>query len=172
MMAYPDGLSKQHAQGAQTRGHWNYFPLVLLGTILSLAMLGLFGGGRSQWIKTSAPAAELLIHTPHTLRNGVLFETRIVVRAFRDMDDATIAISAPLWRDMTINTTLPAAEKEEYSNGAMRFHMGPLSAGDRIEFKIDGQVNPPAFAGSRGEVVLLDGKKPVAKLPLVLKVLP
>lgn len=172
MMAYPDGLSERHAEETPSRRRWNYLPLILLGPVLLLAMLGLFGGTRSQWLKASGPAAELLVHTPRTLRNGMLFETRIVVDARQNMDDAIIAISEPLWRDVTINTTVPAAEKEEYRDGSMRFHMGRLSAGEKIEFKIDGQINPSAFAGSKGEIMLLDGQKKIAQIPLTLKVLP
>lgn len=38
--------------------------------------------------------------------------------------------------------------------------------------KVDGQINPPLTLGTRGEVVLLDGARVLARVPVTMRVLP
>ena len=97
---------------------------------------------------------------------------RILRREVSLDDDLVIAISAPLWRQMTINTMIPAASEESYSQGAQRFSFGKLEAGDSFRFKIDGQINPSLFAGTRGEIAVLDGDRRIVGTPVTMKVLP
>ncbi|MEH3100743.1 hypothetical protein [Sphingomonas adhaesiva] len=146
--------------------------LLLLGVLLILPMTGLLGGARSPVTRAVTPGATLTVKTPQTLRSGLFFETVVVVEARRPMADAVIAFPPALWRDMTINTQLPAAESEEYRDGLWRFHYGPLKPGERLETKVDGQINPPLTLGTRGEVVLLDGERPLARVPVATRVLP
>lgn len=168
---YPQGLEAKHLRpsGVAFRA---WFPLLLLAAIVTFAMLGLFGGGPAPWTRVSAPAAELRIHAPRTLRSGVFFEMNVMVIARDDLTDATVAIRPELWRDMTINTTLPEPGEQEFRDGMIRFRYGPLKAGERIEAKFDGQVNPQLFGGTRGEVALLDGDRRLASVPLHIRVLP
>lgn len=168
---YPEGLEERHLRpsGSALRA---WLPLIIPGLVLLSALLGLFGGGRSPWVQLSAPAATMSIHTPRILRSGFLFETQVVVIARRDLEDATIGVSPQLWRDMTINSTLPEPGEQEFRGGLFRFRYGPLKAGDRIEMKIDGQVNPPLVGGGSGEVALFDGGTKIASIPLRVRVLP
>ena len=170
---YPDGLAERHAgHGRLLDRHANPLSFVVLGGILLIALLGLLGGGRSPVVRATAPAAVLTVKTPHTLRSGLFFETVVTVEATAPIADAVIAVPAALWRDQTINTQTPAPEKEEARDGTFRFHYGPLEAGERLDVKIDGQVNPPLTIGTSGAVVLLDGEREIARAPLTIRVLP
>ena len=120
----------------------------------------------------SITAATLAVTTPDRLRNGMLFETRISAQAKRPIEDAVIAIPSAMWRDMTVNTMVPAPAEEEFVAGEFRFHFGPLEPGETLTLKVDGQVNPPRYSSSSGRLRLLDGEAELAVLPLSLKVIP
>lgn len=147
-------------------------PIMVLGAIVVAALLGVFGGGKSTPMQAMSPAATLTVTTPQTLRSGLFFETRITIAAHRAIDDVVIAVPPELWRDQTINTTIPNAEKEEADDDLFRFHYGPLAAGKTLTIKFDGQLNPPLFAGTRGSIALQDGETPLARIPLHYRVWP
>src|SRR3546814_16464114 len=73
------------------------------------------------------------------------------------LDDAVIAVTSALWHDMTVNTMIPAPAEESFKDGYFHFSYGPLDAGERLHVKIAGQINPPLFAGTRGEIAVFDG---------------
>ena len=171
--SYPDGLGPE----AATRRGWatryaNPLSLILLGAILLAALLGLFGGGPTEPLQAETSRASLTVRVPHTLRNGEFFETRISVRAHRAIAEPVIGISPALWRDVTINTTMPQAAEETFSDGLFRLHYAALAPGDTLRIKFDGQINPPMFLGNRGTVVLLDGDRPIAAIPIDIRVWP
>src|SRR3546814_1697109 len=67
---------------------------------------------------------------------------------------------------MTVNTMIPAPAEESFEDGYFRFSYGPLDAGERLHVRIDGQINPPLFAGTRGEIAVFDGDRRVGSMPL------
>ncbi|WP_423605957.1 hypothetical protein [Sphingomonas sp. MS122] len=167
--AYPDGI----APASERRGaNLNWLSLAVLGAVMLAALLGAFGGGRARSLAADTPAARLEIHTPRVLRNGTFFETRLHVTAKAPIAEAVVVVPASLWRDMTINTMIPAPGEEKADKGAFRFSYGALDAGQVLEIKIDGQINPPLFAGTRGAIELHDGERPLAAIPVGITVLP
>lgn len=171
MTAYPQGIEAHHGAKRGVR-HATWWRLGILVAILGVALLGFVGGGRSPTLRASSPAASLAVTSPARLRNGMFFETRIAAMAKAPIGDAVIAIPAAMWRDTTVNTLVPAATEEEYVDGEYRFHFGPLDAGERLGFKIDGQLNAPRYGSTRGRLRLLDGTRELAAVPVSLTVIP
>lgn len=172
-VAFPDGIDDRHARTPSGLiGHASLISLLVLGALMALAMSGALAGDRSATQTLAGPVARLEVTSPDRLRNGVFFETRIAVTARRDIADLVIAIPPGLWQDMTINTMIPAAAEETFADGRFRFSYGRLAAGDRLEVKFDGQINPPLTLGTRGEVALFDGERMIGRLPLSTTVLP
>jgi len=167
---YPDGIAAAAADGRGARFNW--VSLAVLGAIMLAALLGAFGGGKARSMVADTAAATLELHTPRVLRNGTFFETRIRVTAKAPVADAVIVVPASLWRDMTINTMIPAPAEEKAEKGAFRFSYGELKPGDILDIKVDGQINPPLFAGNSGSVELHDGNRPIAAIPVEIAVLP
>ena len=169
--AFPDGISAANCE--QRRPAWAArIRAGLLGALLLAALLGFLGGAPGNETRVAAEAAELRVNLPSPVRNGMFIEMRVDVAARRPIADAVVAIPARLWRDMTINSLVPAATEEEYKDGEFRFHFGPLAPGEQLLFKIDGQLNPPKFAGAEGRIRLLDGTTEIAAAPVSLKVIP
>lgn len=152
--------------------HASPISILILGAILLAAGLGLTGGQPSPPRTAQFGEAQLTIKTPVTIRNGEFFETDITVVATAPLGDVTIAVSPSLWRDMTVNTMIPAPSEEKFEKGHFRFAYGPLNAGETLRVKIDGQINPPLFAGTSGEIGLFDGDRRIGSMPLQIRVLP
>jgi hypothetical protein len=167
---YPDGIAPADADGRGARLNW--ISLAVLSVVMLAALLGVFGGGKARSLVADAPAARLEVHTPRVLRNGMFFETRIHLAAKAPIADAVIVVPASLWRDMTVNTMIPAPSEEKAEKGAFRFSYGPMKRGDTLDIKIDGQINPPLFAGNSGSIALQDGDRSLAHVPIEIMVLP
>lgn len=167
---YPDGIAPADADGRGARLNW--ISLAVLGAVMLAALLGAFGGGKAPDLTADAPAARLEVRTPRVLRNGIFFETRIRVTAKAPIANAVVVVPASLWRDMTVNTMIPAPSEEKAETGAFRFSYGALQPGDTLDIKIDGQINPPLFAGNSGSIALNDGERPIAAIPIEIMVLP
>jgi len=165
---YPDGIVPGDSNGARI----NWISLAVLGAIMLAALLGAFGGGKSRNVVADTPLARLEVHTPRVMRNGMFFETRIRLAAKAQIANAVIVVPASLWRDVTVNTMIPAPSDEKTEEGAFRFSYGAIRPGDVLDIKIDGQINPPLFAGNWGSIELHDGKRPIAAIPFDITVLP
>jgi len=146
--------------------------LAILGALMVAGLTGALGGQEDQTRRAQGNGVILKVKTPAILRSGMLFETVVEVRTERPVTDLVVAVSDGLWRQMTINTMIPAAEEESSENGFRRFSFGPAPAGETFRFKVDGQINPPLFVGTRGDVAILDGDRELARTPLRTRVLP
>ena len=164
------------APGSFRTGFWDrhasLMAFLVLAAVLAFGLSGLAGGRPSARSVCDFGAASLAVKTPHVIRNGEFFETDIRVRADAPVEDLVIAVSGSLWRDMTINTMIPAASEDSYADGEYRFSFGPVAPGDTLRFKIDGQINPPLFGGNSGSIAIYDGERPIGRRRLTVKVLP
>lgn len=169
----PDGIADTHSNPPDClRRHSSIWAFLLFGGVVAAGLAGVMGGVDGEPLALDATEASLVVTTRRVIRNGELFETRFLIEARAPIADAVLAISPSFWRDMTVNTMIPAAAEEKFENGAFAFSYGPLEAGERIEIKLDGQINPPLFAGTTGTVSLRDGKRVLAQAPLSIMVLP
>jgi hypothetical protein len=168
---FPDGIGESN-QRPVGGARLTVLRAVLVGAVLLAALFGVVGGAPTAERRVETPAAAMRVHVPNPIRNGMFVEWRVAVSARQPIGDAVIAISAPLWEDMTINSLVPAASEEKYKGGDFLFHFGPLEQGEPLLFKIDGQVNPPSLGARRGKIRLLDGERELAAMPIELKVIP
>ncbi|MDC7808744.1 hypothetical protein [Sphingomonas koreensis] len=171
---YPDGIDPGHAEvrGFGGRGQRRWIALALLSLLMLAALLGLFGGGKIRRMVAEGPDVRLELSTSRVIRNGEFFEMRVRIIARRPVEKAVLAVPTSLWRDMTINTIIPAASEEKFEGNAFRFEYGALEPGETLDIKIDGQINPPLFLGTSGRVVVLDDARELAVIPLEITVLP
>lgn len=173
MNSFPDGIDQEHIGAGTSRWpHAHWIALLVLGALMLLAISGALGGGKNTVLDAQGDAATLQIDTPEILRSGEFFEVHITAQARRDIAQPTIAIAAPYWRNLTINTMVPAPAEEQGTDGAFTFSYDALNAGDQLQVKFDGQVNPTLRGGNRGWIELRDGDDPLLRIPLKLKVLP
>ena len=168
--ATPDGINPQRHAGAGRIA--TPLAFVALGGLLAVGLLGFFGGDAPTISSRHFGPANMSVRVPAILRNGEFFEMEVMVESRAPITDATIAFDRPLWRNITINTAMPAASEETFEAGSYRMSFGPLGPGKQLVLKLDGQVNPPMFRGTAGHVRLFDGDRPVGAVPVQIKVRP
>jgi hypothetical protein len=152
--------------------HANPAAILVLGLLLAIAFAGVFGGQPHPTRIVDTSAAKITLQLPERMRNGMFFEMRGIVETKRPFDDLTIAVSSTYWRDLTINTMIPGPAEETSENGSYHFSYGPIEANETLTIKIDGQINPPLFGGTKGDILLLDGDTVIATIPVGMKVYP
>lgn len=101
----------------------------------------------------------------------MFFEMRLRIDAGGEIAKPVIAVSPGYWRELTVNTMIPAAD-ESYGTGGYRFEYAPMAAGDVLRVKVDGQINPVLVGGTAGRITLFDGETPLAALPARMRVRP
>lgn len=168
----PTGIEERHiAERRGLRGHASPVALVVLGVVIAAGFFGLYGAERVH--SSSTETATLEVDGPYRIRNGEFFEMRFHVAAHEAIAEPVIGIESAIWEDMTMNTLVPAPSDEESVDGEFRFTFGPLEAGDRLEVKIDLQINPDhPIRINRGPVRLLDGEELITEVGYELGVLP
>lgn len=167
-----EGLDARPSHQRLWDRHASPISILVLGGLLLAAGFGFAGGQPSPPRTADLGDARLTVKTPTIIRNGEFFETDITLTADVPLDDAVVAVSPALWHDMTVNTMIPAPAGESFKDGRFHFSYGPLAAGDSLHIKIDGQINPPLFAGTRGDIAVFDGSRRIGVMPLRIKVLP
>lgn len=156
--SFPDGIDGRHNEPSNAR-NIIWYRVAAIGVLLLVAVTGLLGGGKTPRITGRSSNLSFELHIPNPVRNGMFVEWRIDAVAHAPINDLVISIPANLWQDMTINSLVPAADKERSTNGEFVYHFGPLQPGERFRFKIDGQLNPARVKGQRGTIKLLDGRR-------------
>lgn len=171
--ALPDGIDERHVAPVRgLRAHASPIAFIVLGAMLAMASTGMLGGAPAPVTIVNAPGASLQLKVARPLRSGLFFETRILVTARRAIAKPVVGVDASLWRDLTINSQIPAPAEERFEQGQYRFEYGALKAGETLEVKIDGQTNPPLVGKVAGKITLLDDDAPLAETRIVIPVLP
>lgn len=169
----PDGIEGRHIAPVQgIRAHASPLAFIILGAMLAVAATGMLGGAPAPVTIANAPAAVLQLKIARPLRSGLFFETHIRVTARQAIAKPVIGVDASLWRDLTINSQVPAPAEETFKQGQYRFEYAALKAGETLEVKIDGQTNPPLIGRLAGNVTVLDGEAPLAQTHVAIPVLP
>jgi len=168
----PQGIEPSHIAPIPWHRFVNPVAVLAIAIFLGLALFGVFGGQPHPTRVIETPSATITLEFPETLRNGEFFEMRASITAKRSFEDVGFGVSNSYWRDLTINTMIPAPTDEKSEQGRYRLSYGPLKAGDTLTLKFDGQINPPMFAGTEGELYVMDGEVQLAVVPLNLRIFP
>ena len=168
----PDGIGPGHLEPHRGLArHASPASIVVLAALVVFGLSGL-AGSRSGTTDIANAAVELSVRAPSVVRNGEMLEAVIDVRPRRRIGKLVIGIEEGLWREVTVNSMVPAAAEESFEGGLFRFAFAAVEPGQSFVFKIDQQVNPALGGRNRGRVVVFDDKDRLAELPLELMVLP
>jgi hypothetical protein len=166
----PDGITDEHVQPPRGGRGASPLSLLILAGVVALGPSGLAGRERS-W-STEGGGAEVVIHSSEVIRSGEFFEMRISIDSSEPVGELVIGVDASLWRDMTVNTMIPAAADERSEAGQFLFSFGALEPGETFDLKVDLQVNPDALGNNPGAVRVLDGERVLASVEVGIGVLP
>ncbi len=168
----PDGIDHGHIEPHGPLGrHASPLSMIVLACVVGAGLSGAAGSPVVE-VASRSDSAVVSVEMPAVIRTGKILEMRFHLRPSAAIDKPVLAIDESLWHELTINSMLPAATDEAFRNGAFRFSFDRIQAGDDFLFKVDAQVNPRLRGVNRGRVVLLDGEREVAAVPVELKVWP
>jgi hypothetical protein len=174
MVTPPDGLTLKHHRdlvGRERQPWTRRVLLVLIGVVIALALLNVFGQ-RPSTTSGRGPAAELDVYSPERVRGGLYFESRFHIRAIRDLKEATIVLDPGWLEGMTLNTVEPAPIGEASRDGRIAFELGRIPAGEEYLFFLHFQVNPTNIGRRSNDVQLYDGEQLVLELDRSITVWP
>lgn len=170
--ATPQGIEHKHihdARGSIFR-RWP-FGLAALAVVLLPAFFGVYGSNAT--LAGAGTDVRFTVDGPRRIRNGEFFELILNIEAQGRVEDAVVLIGAPLFRDMTINTLLPDPSEHGFRNGSFEFRFGALGAGESLQVKLDGQVNPSHTpSANKGAIAVADGETILATVDYAMEVLP
>ncbi|RYZ13353.1 MAG: hypothetical protein EOO24_00335 [Comamonadaceae bacterium] len=168
----PDGIGEPHLNdGGKLTRHASPISLFILTAVVSLGASGLLG---RPWPEPSVQEgdARLTIEMPVTVRTGDFYETRIRVHAHRAIDKLQIEISPELWREVTVNSMVPAPSSESHGGDAFRFEFDALEPDKDFLLKISTQINPRLSGSLVGPIRVLDDGRVLSETVRQLRVLP
>ncbi|MGH2428853.1 MAG: hypothetical protein ACRDGV_08210 [Candidatus Limnocylindria bacterium] len=168
----PEGIERRHIhESGGSRLQRMPIGLLGLGVLLAASVLGLFGSEARRTV--AGDGIGLQVAGPERIRNGEFFEMVVTAEAERAIADLVLRIDDEIWRDVTVNTLIPAATDEGYRDGAFEFRFGPLEAGSRFIVKIDGQINPDhGPSANNGPISLGDADDVLVTVNYAMEVLP
>ena len=149
---------------------WGLLAVLLAGIVL--ALLDVFGQ-RTTTSTATARAASLEVVTPPHLRTGLLFQTRITIRAYKKLKQPALVMNRGWFEAMTFNGAIPDPPNWSSSpGGRVELQYDKIDAGDTLVVWLSWQVNPPNGAHRHESVILQDGDKPIARVDKTLTVFP
>jgi hypothetical protein len=145
--------------------------LTALAALPVLAVLNVFGQAPAD-SQTTAGGAQLTLSAPKAVRGGLLFQSRIEVRAQRTLDHARLVLAEGWFEGMQISTVEPQPTSEASQDGRVVLSYGRLRAGDRLVVWVQTQVNPTQPGRRDYSVELQDAVTLVARIDRRITVLP
>src|SRR4051812_10902425 len=170
----PDTLTLKTHRDQVGRGQFVWFRralLALLGVLLALGLLNLFGQ-RPTTSSAVAPQARLQVYATERARSGLVYAARFRVDAIHDLKDATLVLW-PGWAEQyTVNGLTPQPVSEGSDDGKLIFTFGHVAAGRHLTFWLSLQVNPTNIGRRPQRVQLYDGRRLVVTVNRSITVFP
>jgi hypothetical protein len=155
-----------------TAGPWVRRALLgLMLVVVVLALLDRFGQAMSE-SSVRTPAALMRLSAPETVRGGLFFESRLEIRALRDIEHPRVVLDDGWIEGMQVNSIEPSPVSEASRDGRVVLSYDALSAGDVLRVWFQFQVIPTTAGRRSYGVELDDADTPIARLAPSITVLP
>jgi hypothetical protein len=136
--------------------------LLLFGFVVA-ALANVFGQVPTT-IHATTPAARMELYAPDSVRGGLLYETRLRIRAYREIKNAILVLDGGWLEGYTLNSLEPSPLSEASRNGKLVFTIGHIGAGRLYTLYMEFQVNATNVGIHHQGIVLLDGQQRLAEL--------
>jgi hypothetical protein len=115
--------------------------MTIFAVIALLGLLDVFGQGTTQTAAT-APAAVLRVTAPEAVRGGLFFQSRVEIRARRDIAHPRLVLDEGWIEGMQVNSIEPNPVGEASRDGRLVLSYDALDAGERLVVWLEFEVNP------------------------------
>jgi hypothetical protein len=170
----PQGIRLGRYRDMQGRGWHIWVRRALLGLLtlfVLLALLNVFGQNATTSHAT-APEAMLAISAPHTVRGGLLWQSRFTITATKELKQATLVLSRGWLENNTLNTIEPSPLGQGSRNGSLTLDLGHIPKGEHYVLYLQFQTNPTNVGRHSADAQLQDGQRLLLSLHRTLTVLP
>ena len=174
MASVPDHLTlKRHRdlEGRERRPYVRWTVLTLLGLLLVLGLLNVFGQ-RPHTHTAAVDGVELEVYSPQRLRSGLFFMSRFTIRAEEEIRAATLVLEPGWLEGITLNTLEPSPVGEANRDGKIALDLGRVPAGTEHVFFLHFQVNPTEIGRRSQDVELHDGETPLLHIDRTVTIFP
>jgi hypothetical protein len=155
-----------------TRGLWTRRAFMTLFAVFALlALLDRFGQMTST-SASAAPAATVSLDAPDTVRGGLFFQSRIEVRARREIQHPRLVLARGWFEGMQVNSIEPQPTGEAPRDGRVVLSYDTLKAGDHMTVWLQFEVDPTTSGRRDYSLELDDAERPIARIDRELNVLP
>jgi hypothetical protein len=146
--------------------------IVLLAAPVVLALSGALGQRTSTLRAAGGGGAQLQVDVPDTLRAGLLWRGRIIVRAQLDIKLPRIILGDGWVESMQLNTLEPAPESEAARGSRVVLSYPEIKAGEELHVYLQLQANPTSLGAQDMSVEIDDETAPLARIAHTTRVLP
>jgi hypothetical protein len=171
----PPGLAIDRHRDWQGRGRYLWVKRVITAALVvfvAAALLNVFGQ-RTVASTAQTPSATLKVTTPHDVRLGLIYQTRIDLTAHRTLSHPVLTLSSGWFDGSTLNSTDPSALSETPRGSGVALSYPGLAAGRTMSVFMEWSANPTAPAWNRPQrIALLDGNMPILQRTIHVTVFP
>jgi hypothetical protein len=139
--------------------------------VVVAALLNTFGQHPATTL-ASGPGVSLEVQSPRDLRGGLIFQTRITVRARARLQKPTIVMQRGWFESMSVNSIVPNPAQMGSRDGSVSMTFAPLDAGRSLVVWLYFQVNPTNFGNRSQDVQLDDGSRLLATVHRSVRIWP
>ena len=156
----------------QQRGLWaRRVVIALFCAVSALALADRFGQRTTESVAAS-PGARMTLSAPETVRGGLFFQSRVEIRALREIASPHIVLDDGSVEGMQVNSIEPQPACELSRDGHVVLTYDKLAAGDVLRIWLQFEVNPTNTGHRSYGIELDDAAAPVVRLSRSLTVLP
>jgi hypothetical protein len=145
--------------------------LALLAVVPLLALVNMFGQ-RATTSRASLGGATLQVHSPRTVRPGLIYQAVFVITPSSDLKAAGLVLSSGWVDGMTVNSIVPSPESQTSQNGSLRLELGSIPAGQKYKLLIYFQSNPTTVGRKGQDVELVDGERTLGTVHRTMTLFP
>jgi hypothetical protein len=115
--------------------------LAIFAVVALLGLLDVFGQGTTPTM-AGTPAAVLRVTAPRAVRGGLFFQSRVEIRARRDIAHPRLVLDEGWIEGMQVNSIEPNPVGEASRDGRLVLSYDALDAGERLVVWLEFEVNP------------------------------
>jgi hypothetical protein len=145
--------------------------LMVFAVVALLGLLDVFGQGTTQ-TAASTPAAVLRVTAPKAVRGGLFFQSRVEIRALRNIAHPRLVLDEGWVEGMQFNSIEPSPVGEASRDGRVVLSYDTVDAGKRLVVWMQFEVNPTSVGHRAYGLELDDADTQVAAVHRAITVFP
>jgi hypothetical protein len=156
----------------ESRGLWTRRAFIALFCLIAALALADVFGQKTSLSEATGPAAQMQLSAPEVVRGGLFFQSRLEIRARREIEFPRIVLDEGWVEGMQVNSIEPAPASEANRQGRVVLTYDALQPGDLLRVWLQFEVDPTSVGLRPYGVELDDASTRLVRLSPSITVLP